>query len=274
VAEPVDSGRGGHLPNLREGRQPPHPSWLPRQRRGVTPQMIGRYPDYDVLDAIDTWDEATRKVVLARLEPPGPLRFFTAEQEPTLRAFCDTVLAQDSEPRVPVAETVDAKLADGRLDGYQYADMPDDRDTWRLVLAGLDHTARHGYQVERFADCPPERREAIVGEFAQGRLVGGPWDQLNVKHAWTVVMRAALSAFYAHPWAWNEIGFGGPAYPRGYMRLGGPGMSERSTLEPFERPGAVNLDPVRHPAGPPDTAETGAGAAPDGQPDSTEERGG
>jgi len=35
--------------------------------------MIGRYPDYDVLDATDTWDEATKRVVLARLEPPGPL---------------------------------------------------------------------------------------------------------------------------------------------------------------------------------------------------------
>ena len=38
------------------------------------------------------------------------------------------------------------KLAAGKLDGYQYADMPDDRDTWRLVLAGLDHTARRAYR--------------------------------------------------------------------------------------------------------------------------------
>ena len=39
-----------------------------------------------------------------------------------------------------------------------------------------------------------------------------------------------LAAFYSHPWAWNEIGFGGPAYPQGYMRLG-----PVSTLEPHER---------------------------------------
>ena len=148
---------------------------------------------------------------MARLEPPGPLRFFTTAQQPTLRAFCDTVLAQDTEPRVPVAEMVDAKLADGQLDGYQYADMPDDRDTWRLVLAGLDHTAVAGYRVD-FAGCNAGRRENIVGEFAQGRLVGGAWEQLNVTRAWSVVMRAALAAFYSHPWAWNEIGFGGPAY--------------------------------------------------------------
>jgi hypothetical protein len=206
--------------------------------------MIGRYPDYDVFDAVDTWDAATKKVVLARLEPPGPLRFFTADEEPALRAFCDTVLAQDREPRVPVTEMVDAKLADGRLDGYQYADMPDDRDTWRLVLAGLDHTATQGYQAS-FAGCTEAQREAIVSQFARGRLVGGTWDELNVTRAWSVVMRAALAAFYSHPWAWNEIGFGGPAYPRGYMRLGGPGMNGPAVREPFEKPGATKEDPER-----------------------------
>ena len=28
-----------------------------------------------------------------------------------------------------------------------------------------------------------------------------------------------VSAYYAHPTAWNEIGFGGPASPRGYVRM-------------------------------------------------------
>ncbi len=229
-----------HLPNLRAGKEPPHASWLPRQRRGTTPQMIGRYPDFDVFDAEDTWDEATTKVVVARLHLDGPLRFFTPQEIPTLRAFCDVTVAQDAEPRVPVAEMVDDKLAAGRLDGYQYADMPDDRDTWRLVLAGLDETAERRYGRPTFAACDPEGQEAIVGDLAEGRLAGGSWEQLNVKRAWAVCMRMILAAFYAHPWAWNEIGFGGPAYPRGYMRLG-----PLSTLEPFEKAGATSDDPVR-----------------------------
>jgi hypothetical protein len=33
-------------------------------------------------------------------------------------------------------------------------------------------------------------------------------------------MRYACAAFYSHPHAWQEIGFGGPAYPRGYKALG------------------------------------------------------
>ncbi|ORW85277.1 hypothetical protein AWB92_27720 [Mycobacterium sp. IEC1808] len=239
----ADTSLPDHLPNLRPDRQPPHPSWLPKQRRGITPQMIGRYPGFDVLQTADTWDDATRKVVLARLEPPGPLRFFTAEQEPCLRAFCDTVLAQDCEPRVPVAESVDSKLADGRLDGYQYADMPDDRDTWRLVLRALDETAARRYG-KAFAEAEPAAREAIVEQFSQGELEGGAWDRLNVKRAWSVCMRMTLSGFYSHPWAWNEIGFGGPAYPRGFMRLGGA-TGPAAAREPFETRGATDEDPVR-----------------------------
>ena len=44
-------------------------------------------------------------------------------------------------------------------------------------------------------------------------------------------MRGVLGAFYSHPWAWNEIGFGGPAYPRGYARLG-PGSASIGRRRP------------------------------------------
>ena len=73
----ANTSRPDHLPNLRPDGKPPHPSWLPKQRRGTTPQMIGRYPDYDVLETADKWDAATRKVVLARLERNVPLLLFT-----------------------------------------------------------------------------------------------------------------------------------------------------------------------------------------------------
>ena len=139
-----------------------------------------------------------------------------------------------------MVEMVDEKLAAGLLDGYQYADMPDDRDTWRLVLAGLDEVAQGRYGQPAFAAAEVETQEAIVGLLAQGQLSGGSWDKLNTKRAWSVCMRMVLAAFYSHPWAWNEIGFGGPAYPRGYMRLG-----PTSTREPFERYGATDEDPVR-----------------------------
>ncbi|MGH9292610.1 MAG: gluconate 2-dehydrogenase subunit 3 family protein [Acidimicrobiales bacterium] len=239
-----DPSHPHHLPNLRADGQPPHPSWLPRQRRGTTPQMIGRYPDYDVFDASSTWDDATAAVIEARMaiRSGGPLGFFSEKEAPTLRAFCDTCVANDAEPRVPVAELIDDRLARGLLDGYQYADMPDDGETWHVVLAALDEAARATYGLESFSALPASSAEAVVDKLSKGEL--GPGGvapgRLDGRRAWSVCMRMILSAFYSHPWAWNEIGFGGPAYPRGFMRLG-----PLSTREPFERPGATSEDPVR-----------------------------
>jgi hypothetical protein len=196
--------------------------------------MHGRYPDYDVLDEVEHWDATTRRVVLERVENVPPLRFFTESEARTLATFCDIVLAQDSEPRIPVLNMVDAKLFAGKLDGFRYEDMPDDRETWRLVARGLDAAARqHG--TKEFATAPWEVQRQVVDAFSQGQLHGEVWEELSPKRAWSVLTRAVLSAFYSHPWAWNEIGFGGPAYPRGYARFG---VGQRESWEgapAFER---------------------------------------
>jgi hypothetical protein len=228
-----------HLPKRRGDAPPADPAGLPRQRRGTTPQMHGRFPDYDVLARADDWDPVTRELVLARASAVPPIRFFTAAEVVCLRPFLDVVLAQDREPRIPVLEMVDQKLHDGRLDGFRYADMPDDRDTWRLVARGLDERAG-ALGAASYAAAGDEAQYAIADDLSRGALRGGAWAQLNVKRAWSVVMRGALAAFYSHPWAWNEIGFGGPAYPRGYMRraIGDAGR------EPYESPPAFELDPV------------------------------
>jgi hypothetical protein len=57
---------------------------------------------------------------------------------------------------------------------------------------------------------------------------------------WSLWTRYACTALYAHPLAWNEIGFPGPAYPRGYKNTG------VDKLEPFEvRDARPSGDPVR-----------------------------
>jgi hypothetical protein len=147
-------------------------------------------------------------------------------------------MAQDREPRVPVLQMVDAKLFAGKLDGFRYAELPDDRETWRGVAAGLDAAARQ-HRAKDFASASQEVKHRVVDAFSEGELRGEVWDQLSPKRAFSVVMRAVLSAFYSHPWAWNEIGFGGPAYPRGYARFG---AGER---ESWEGAPAFERDPVK-----------------------------
>jgi hypothetical protein len=203
--------------------------------------MVGRYPRFDVLapEIVREWDEPTRRVVFDRLHPPQRLRFFSEAELPCLRTFCDVVLNQDREPRIPVPEMLDAKYAEGKLDGFRYASMPEDGEAWHLALQGLDFTAQSRYG-RSFAEADEKGREAIVRDLQQGNLQGGPWDRLDRSRIFSVLIRGIVSEFYSHPWAWNDIGFGGPAYPRGFMRFG-----DLSTREPFEGSDAVGADPVR-----------------------------
>jgi hypothetical protein len=54
------------------------------------------------------------------------------------------------------------------------------------------------------------------------------WKHMPVHRYWMLLLQDCVAGYYAHPWSWDEIGFGGPAYPRGYMRL------ERGEPEPWE----------------------------------------
>jgi Gluconate 2-dehydrogenase subunit 3 len=219
------------------------PYRLPRQRRGTTPQMHGRYPDHDVLAEAEHWDEATRRMVLGRVNDVPEIRFFSAGEAATLGALTDVLTAQDSDPRIPVVNFIDDKYARGQSDGYQYHDMPDDDFAWRLVARGLDEEAAQRANARSFAATVDGVQHEIVSDFAAARLTGGAWDDLNVARAFALVMRVTLSCFYSHPWAWNEIGFGGPAYPRGYSRFGSPQL-QPAEREPWEGREHVDTDPV------------------------------
>lgn len=187
-------------------------------RTGRTPGgRQARFPGFDVLDEVRTWDPVTAGVVLARLGPPPRLRFFTVEEQATAGALFDQLLAQWDEPRVPILAMVDARLAEDETDGWRYADMPEDGPAWRDTLRFLDEDARAEFG-RRFCECSRQEQ----GDLVQGvqDAVGGDWHGLPAKHVWSLWTRYACAAFYSHPWAWNEIGFGGPAYPRGYKHMG------------------------------------------------------
>ncbi len=222
-----------------EDQAHPNPHGL-LQTRGTTPQMVGRYPDYDVLGETKHWDEVTRRVVLDRVENVPSLRFFSDAEAETLKAFCDIATAQDEEPRIPVLSYIDEKLQGGVGDGWRYYDLPGDGEVWRRVARGLDEEARR-LSFDSFAATPQEAQVGIVHRFSKARLHGGTWETMNVGRAWKVVMRYVAQAFYSHPWAWNEIGFGGPAYPRGDAAFGSPHLGERESWEAKE---SAHYDPV------------------------------
>ncbi|MER7705714.1 GMC family oxidoreductase [Kitasatospora sp. NPDC097605] len=201
---------------------------------GPAPARGSRFPGYDVLGQARHWDGVTAAVVLARTGgPQPPLRFHTPAEEATARALLDQLL---DHPAVPVLPMIDARLAEQQTDGWHYADMPPDDEAWRRSLHNLDADAEGP-----FAALTDVRQRALVGRIQEMR--GERWHGLPAEHVWSLWTRYACTAYYSHPAAWNEIGFGGPAHPRGYLRLG---VGRR---EPWE---VADADP--RPPRPPDHA--------------------
>ena len=176
-----------------------------------------RFPGFDVLGQAGAWDPVTAGVVLSRIGRLPDIRFFTPAEEATATALCDRLLGQDSEPKVAVVPQIDARLAERQTDGWHYADMPEDGQAWRSSLRFLDEDSQDTCSRD-FAQAPVDDQRAIIQ--AVQDLGSKEWHGLNAAHVWSLWTRYACTAFYAHPAAWNEIGFPGPAYPRGYKTAG------------------------------------------------------
>ncbi len=202
------------------------------------PRPQGRFPGFAVMRQAPRWDEVTAQAIRSRVAAPAVPRFFTAAEQEAAKALVGQLLDQpDDDLEVPVMEMIDARLADGETDGWRYEDMPEDGQAWRDTLAHLDSDAKKRFGAG-FAACHSSQQASIVQ--AVQDLGSLSWHGLPAGQVWSLWTRYACTALYSHPAAWDEIGFAGPAYPRGYKNMG------VDALEPFEvRDARPAQDPVR-----------------------------
>ena len=216
-----------------------------------------RYPGYDVMQKRDTpsWDDVTREVIDQRLGQRNAPSFCNDAQWRALDALCAVIVPRSraprrtstvegridevdtrwEEPTVPVAALIDTKLLHDGRDGYRDARLPPIRDAWRIGLAALDAESRQAYGAA-FADIDATRQRTLVTRMQRGELKDAAWEGMPSDVFFSLrVLHDIGSAYYAHPQAWNEIGFGGPANPRGYVRMQ---ANRRDPWEPAEaKPG-------------------------------------
>lgn len=176
------------------------------------------------------WDEATSALILERTQNPPRVTFFTAEEEAVVSPMLDRLVGQDEEgaARVPLINPVDGRLAAGETDGWHHADLPADSEVWRRTARFLDEDARerHG---SGFATSTREQQEAILEAVHRTK---GAWHGMPAGRLWDLWLRYACTAFYSFPSVWDEMGFPGPAYPRGYSNLG---LDRRERFEVRDR---------------------------------------
>ena len=184
--------------------------------------MSARFPGYDVLAKRNSpsWNPKTRQVVDQHLALPREPRFLSPDEFRTLEAVCDRIVPQPADRApVPVAAMIDAKLFEDKRDGYRDHRLPPLRKAWRCGLAAIEAEARRRHNVG-FAQLESAERDTLLRAVQDGKIAdnwdGMPPDVFFAKR----LLFDIVTHYYGHPTAWSEIGFGGPASPRGYVRMG------------------------------------------------------
>ncbi|HEU5200262.1 MAG TPA: gluconate 2-dehydrogenase subunit 3 family protein [Ktedonobacterales bacterium] len=222
----------------------------PQTGKPIPPKaQPGYYPGYSTLSQQDFWDEATRKEVVGRVENIPQITFFSLDEEHLITAIANRILPQDDRDeahKIPIVPFIDHRLANGIINGYRYENMPPDEEAYHLGLQGIDAIAQemHG---RPFIELEPQAQDHVLITLHEGDPPAGGdiWQRVSVNHFWSMLVQDVVKVYYAHPYAWDEIGYGGPAYPRGYMRL------EGGRPEPWEK------DERRYAWAAPPTALTG-----------------
>lgn len=205
----------------------------------------GHYPGYDVLAKRDTmsWDQRTRRAVDQRLAVARQARFFSDAEFATLEAVSRRIVPQpDDRPAIPVAALLDGNLAAGNTQGFRVGALPHDGEAWRIGLAALEAEARAAFGMG-FAALAPEQQDGLLRQAQQGALKDAAWGEMKCTLFFDKrVLTDMVTMYYGHPTAWSEMGFGGPASPRGYVRME---LNRRDPWEAEEAKAGVSVARVR-----------------------------
>jgi hypothetical protein len=180
------------------------------------------YPHYDVLSKWESpsFDDKTRAVLTQRLVAVPSRQFFTEPEWRLLEAIVARVLPQpDRTEPIPITPWIDDLLQRGRGEGFRHDNMPTMPEAWRRGLAAIDAEARKCHD-KGFADLDDAARDAVLEAITRDEADAALWQGLPAQRFFIdILVKTAAGVYYSHPAAWSEIGFGGPASPRGYVRL-------------------------------------------------------
>ncbi len=185
--------------------------------------MTRSYSDYDVLSKWDSvsFDDKTRHVLRKRLGETPPRRFFSEDEWTLMEVLCARLAPTPKRGGpVPITCWLDARLHEGDTEGYRIEGALPEAEAWHRGLRAIDEQAKADY-VRPFIALDVETQVLLLKRIQKGDVKADLWQGLKAGDVFTrTLLREVVGIYYAHPAAWSEMGFGGPASPRGYVRMG------------------------------------------------------
>lgn len=191
-------------------------------------RQLSRYPTYDIMTAQHEWDQNTRSIVNERLHTGGDYLFLSVMEAELLRSWCSLLMDDERGEIIQfVIEHIDRTLSSG-TESERKADIPKAAVLIRAGLKALEDSCQMLY-TEPFFHLEQDRQLQIMTSVSEeDALPHNMWKLIPQKEFFQKLLDFTTEAYYSHPRVWSEIGYGGPAYPRGYVRMH-PGQ-----LDPWE----------------------------------------
>lgn len=188
-----------------------------------------RYPSYDVLKEQEHWDEHTREIVKRRLEPSEEYKFLKQQEAELLRVVSQHIVYEERPEILSyVVHHIDNVLASPIGEDQRKIGTPPREVLLRQGLQYLDQVAQDRYG-EPYLEVSIQQQLELLQDFDQGKGLPAMLSQrFSPKSFFKKMATQVVSAYYSHPIIWSEIGYGGPAYPRGYVRV------EKGLTDPWE----------------------------------------
>lgn len=177
------------------------------------------YPGYDVLEEKHEWDDHTRGIVLNRLNTEHEYQFLEIIEIETLQALC-AVLLDDSRAEIVqyILKDIDHTLSSTAGEGQRKPGVPPQAQLVRQGLKDMNewsliHHKKYFFNLEQ----PVQQQLVQLISHNQAE----PQSLWNVpqKDLFNKLLSLVVERYCSHPCVWSEIGYGGPAYPRGYVRV-------------------------------------------------------
>ncbi|USG66335.1 gluconate 2-dehydrogenase subunit 3 family protein [Brevibacillus ruminantium] len=187
------------------------------------------YPAYDVWEEHSEWDPHTRKIVGSRKTPQVACQFLTKEESMLLQTIVSVLVDEHRlEVLTYVTQHLDESLASPIGESQRKVGLPPKKELFRMGLAGINEESHFHYHTD-FIALKREEQQTVLEEIAANRAShASSWSQVQAKDFFQKLLHDTVSAYYSHPLVWSDIGYGGPAYPRGYVRV------EKGLTDPWE----------------------------------------
>lgn len=188
-----------------------------------------RYPGYDILKEQDHWDDHTREIVLKRLGPFPKHRFLHQHEAEMIFAIAQHIVYDNRKEILDyVLDHIDSTLYSPIGEDQRPVGVPEQKLLVRQGLKAIDKLAQKQYHAS-FLEITPQQQLAILTDLDMGKAMAmDEWQSIPQKKLFKKLATQIVSAYYSHPTVWSEIGYGGPAYPRGYVRV------EKGLTDPWE----------------------------------------